>query len=381
MKRSYILSLFLLVSLFLTGCDELDEFIQTPTKADDTSIEVDLKASESVDQAHLLVHYIDANQADASLFQFEHENKLYNILYDTGDWKRKDVIEYLKSAGIKELDLVIISHPHADHIGQLSEIRDLFTVKEVWMNGSSASTQNYLSAMEKILAKEIAYLEPRAGEVFDIGPVTLTVLHPKVLNGDLNKDSLSILLEYKDVSFGFTGDAYKLEERLILKRFKDLDIDVLQLGHHGSNTSTDPLFLDSVKPEIAIYSAGLNNKYGHPHKETLDLLKERQIQTYGTATDGTILIKTDGHALSVEVTEKKLSQIDEEDKTSDCIDLNTATKEALTEISHIGPERAEEIIRNRPYQSLNQLKKIKGIGKGRLDDIIKEERACVGDTK
>lgn len=380
MKHTYILSLILSVTFLFTGCSEIEEILQPSTKAEDT-----VKQTEQIDflgdETHLLVHYIDANQADATLFQFEYENKLYNILYDTGDWKRKDVIEYLKSAGIKELDLIIISHPHADHIGQLSEIIDLFSVQEVWMNGSIATTQNYLSAMEKIVDQDIDYLEPRAGDSFDIGPVKITILHPKVLNGDLNKDSLSILLEYKDVSFGFTGDAYKLEERLMLKRFNDLSIDVLQLGHHGSNTSTDPLFLDTVKPEIAIYSAGLNNKYGHPHKETLDLLKERHIQTYGTATDGTILVKSDGQALSVEVTEKSLNQIDEAKDTTDCIDLNTATKEALTEIAHIGPERAEEIIKKRPYHSLKQLKNIKGIGKGRLNDILKEERACVGETK
>src|SRR5699024_1949106 len=108
--------------------------------------------------------------------------------------------------------------------------------------------------------------EPRTGDKSQIGPMDIEVLHPanNSRNIDLNKDSLSLSLSYGDISFIFTGDAYKEDERTMMSNVGTVQADILQLGHHGSKTSSDPAFIEAVNPDIAIYSGGTNNSYGHP---------------------------------------------------------------------------------------------------------------------
>src|SRR5699024_5029307 len=150
-------------------------------------------------------------------------------------------------------------------------------VGEVWMSGNSANTDLFQSAMKAILESETDYDEPRAGETYDIGPLEINVLHPGELSGGLNEDSLSLHFTYGNVSFLFTGDAYKEQERQIMVRTDDIEADFLQLGHHGSNTSSDPSFLERVNPTYAIYSAGAGNSYGHPHDEIVQLILNKGI--------------------------------------------------------------------------------------------------------
>lgn len=248
----------------------------------------------------LVVHYIDAAQGDATLFEYTDKLETYRILYDVGDWRGNEVVPYLDKLDINTIDVIIISHPHADHIGQLEKVMENFTVDEVWMSGNTAETQTFQAAMESVINSQATYLEPTIGDEMDIGPLQLTVLHPGTLTGGLNEDSLSIKFTYGEISFLFTGDAYKKQEKQMISFNDDLQADFLQLGHHGSNTSTDEQFIQAVQPKYAIYSAGVDNKYGHPHKETLDLLKSQQIDTYGTATHGTIIVTTNGETSTIE---------------------------------------------------------------------------------
>src|SRR5699024_5216286 len=208
-------------------------------------------------------------QADATLFQYEDKAKTYTILYDTGDWKRNDVINYLAAVNISYIDLIIISHPDADHIGQLAEIMKTYDVGEVWMSGNESTSQTFQNALEAILATDAGYEEPRAGDKTTLGPMELKVLHPDTISGKANEESLSILFTYGENSFLFTGDAGKADEKEMISR-TSLQADILQLGHHGSNTSSDPAFIKEVDPDIAIYSAGEGNSYGHPHEEVID---------------------------------------------------------------------------------------------------------------
>src|SRR5699024_8729256 len=124
---------------------------------------------------NLEVHYIDVGQADATLFIFGDRA----ILYDTGDWTRNDTVEYLKEKNITKLDLVIISHPHADHIGQLSEVMKEFDVDEVWMTGHEHTSQVATNALQAVLDSNANYLEPRTGETFKVGDMKLAVTHPE----------------------------------------------------------------------------------------------------------------------------------------------------------------------------------------------------------
>lgn len=370
MKRGFTFIILLLL-FTAAGC---------ATKASDTPIE---------DGTGLRADFIDAGQADATLFTYEE----YHILYDTGDWKRTDVVDYLHQEDITELDLIIISHPHADHIGQLAQIIEEFSVKEVWMTGNEHASKTFEDALSAILEHDVTYVEPRSGESFTMGSLGIDILHPETISGNLNPESLSALFTYEDFSFLLTGDAYQADEQMMLDTYPDLEADILQLGHHGSNTSSHPDFLAAIQPEVAIYSAGVGNSYGHPHEEVLTRLKNSKIQTYGTDLNGTITVRTDGSTYTV-TTEKEENvpnkkeekenkpvetEAPKETETNEanCININEASNGDLQKIVHIGPARAEDIIEQRPYVSLNELTDIDGIGPGRLDDIRFEDLACI----
>lgn len=351
----------------------------------------------------LKIHYIDAGQADATLFQYKDDEKSYTILYDTGDWKRNEVVHYLSAMGISFIDLIIISHPDADHIGQLTKIVNTYDVGEVWMSGNESTSQTFQEALEAILASDTTYEEPKAGNSATFGPMELLILHPKTITGKSNEESLSVLFTYGNNKFLFTGDAGKADEKEMLNRTPDLHADILQLGHHGSNTSSDESFIRTVNPDVAIYSAGADNSYDHPHAEVINLLKKLNITVYGTDVHGTILVTSNGKDYTIETkhdgtvspksdgrasgrseskkADNKNSKRESNSETkdsADCININTASKNELQEIIHIGPKRADDVINNRSYDSVDDLQSINGIGPARIADIKAEGIACTG---
>ncbi|MBO1911008.1 MBL fold metallo-hydrolase, partial [Microvirga sp. 3-52] len=238
--------------------------------------------------------------ADATLLEFSDGTDSYTMLIDTGNWNATDVVSYLHDEKIKSIDIIAITHPHADHIGQLDKIIDAFNVHEVWMNGQSAESDVFLRALDAIEVNGVDYYEPEVGEVFDVGPLEITILHPSSLTGSTNNNSLSMRMTYGDVAFLFTGDAEVQAERDMLTSGANLNADILHVGHHGSNTSTTEDFLNAVNPEIAIYSAGNENQYEHPHEEVVTRLQAHQVLLYGTNTHGTVRVETDGATYSVQ---------------------------------------------------------------------------------
>src|SRR5699024_10646185 len=265
--------------------DKATDSDESKQKDDDAETSADKqteKKASSTSLSDLEVHYIDAGQADATLFQYKDENNSYSILYDTGDWNKNDVINYLDAQNVSSIDLVVVSHPHADHIGQLAKVMNTYDVGEVWSSGGEGSSHTFQQAMEAVLASDADYDEPRAGDEMEIGPMDIEVLHPSSLTGDLNKDSISLRFTYGEVSFVFTGDAYKEDELAMMNRAETVEATILQLGHHGSNTSSDTKFIQAVDPDVAIYSASANNSYGHPHPEVISLIQNAGITLYGT---------------------------------------------------------------------------------------------------
>ena len=425
MKRGLLLLVVAL--LFVVGCtneaveqqDKLEtteEIEKESTKVEDDEKEnteedqeeISVKESSSKSDASLdplTVHYIDAGQGDAALLQFTDDDDTYTILYDSGDWQGDEVVPYLQQENVDFIDIVMISHPHADHIGQLENVLQHFDVGEVWMSENTANSSVYERAAEAILESDADYEEPKAGDVFDIGELTIQIPHPDTLTGDLNEDSLSAHFSYGETAFLFTGDAYIKQEQEMIDRDMDIEAEFLQLGHHGSDTSTSQTFLDAVKPTYAIYSAGEGNTYGHPHQEVLDRLNSNDITTYGTDVHGTIVVETDGieseintekdgkvaagkkeadeqdsesTSTSSNSTTSHSNSVEKETTSDDCVDINHATKDELQEIIHIGEERAEDIIDLRPFDSVKDLERVDGIGPARLDDILDEDYACTG---
>jgi len=391
--------------------DSDDEADDKAIDTDESEQKDDAEAETSTDKqpdentsnaslSDLEVHYIDAGQADATLFQYTDGDNSYTILYDTGDWNKNDVINYLDAQNVSAIDLVVVSHPHADHIGQLAKIMNTYDVGEVWSSGGESSSHTFQQAMEAVLASVADYDEPRAGDEMEIGPMNIEVLHPSSLTGDLNKDSLSLRFTYGEISFVFTGDAYKEDELAMMNRAETVKATILQLGHHGSNTSSDTKFIQAVDPDIAIYSASADNSYGHPHPEVVSLIQDAGITLYGTDVHGTILVTTDGKEYDVATKEdgtitpestgapdnnahqetetEDEAEPDNEAPTDECVDLNQASPEELQEIIHIGPARAQDVIDQRPYDSVGDLTKINGIGPARIADIKNDGVACTG---
>ncbi|WP_456278976.1 MBL fold metallo-hydrolase [Bacillus sp. AK128] len=342
--------------------------------------------------SELKVHYMDVGQADSTLFQYSHEGEDYTILIDAGNWNRSDVVNYLIAQNISQIDIAIGTHPDADHIGQLDKVLNTMDVGEVWLSGNTNPSQTFQRVIRAIDASGADYYEPRMGDEFEIGPLKIDVLYPSTISEDDNDESISMMITYGEIRFIFTGDASTGDEINMLNSGFNMQADILQLGHHGSSTSTHPTFLSEVNPSVAIYSAGLDNSYGHPHNEVVELIQSSGIELYGTDVHGTIIVTTDGVDYNVltkhhgtispqssnDTVTKKESKSEPKSPTNSCIDVNSASIEQVQEIIHIGPARAEDLVNLRPFHSIDDLTRISGIGPSRVKDINAQGLACIG---
>lgn len=207
------------------------------------------------------------------------------------------VVPFLHRKGINHLDLVVLTHPHADHLGGLNSVLKEIKVDQVLDSGQVYDSQAYKRFKQLIQANAIKYSVARAGETVDFGNnckgYILNPTHP--LLGDTNSDSIVMRLVYGDVSFLFTGDLENNgEERVLNAEFRSLRSTLLKVGHHGSSTSTSDEFLGAVSPKIAVISVGKHNRYHHPSSSTLQKLANAGVKTCRTDENGAIWVRTDG---------------------------------------------------------------------------------------
>jgi len=360
------------------------------------------KADKKANLNDLKAHFIDVGQADAIFLEYSEGDKNYNILIDSGDWNSNAAVNYLEQMNIKQLDLLVGTHPHSDHIGQMDTIINQLDVSEVWMSGDVTTTQVFERVINAIDDNDVDYNEPRSGEEYEIGPLDIKVLAPTHINGNLNDDSIVFKATYGNISFLFTGDAEKGSEQTMVGSGLDLKADILKLGHHGSDTSSTASFIEAVDPKVGVISVGKKNNYGHPSASVVDRMNSRGVDLYSTNDHGTIIIETDGDKYDITTKEDgnvtpatgggskpKDSNPSKEDNTektsppketpsSDCIDINSANEDEVQGIIHIGPERAPDVIKHRPYNSIDDLGRIKGIGPARIKDIKEQNKACTG---
>ena len=245
--------------------------------------------------ALMKVHYIDVGQGDAILVQVNDKN----LLIDSGPKsEKKKLNEYLNSLYIPQLDYVIATHPHEDHIGNMSYIINNYKVINFYSPKIQNNTTAFENMAESLSRKNIKIRILKANnKSIDLGENTLVEIFSPNLDiyDNLNNYSPIIKISYGNNSFLFTGDAEEnLEEEVISKSF-NLKSDVLKIGHHGSSTSTSRNFLEKVNPIITVISVGKDNSYGHPTKETLDKIKGTSI--YRTDINGSTIITSDGKTL------------------------------------------------------------------------------------
>ena len=242
----------------------------------------------------LKVHFIDVGQGDSILIDLGD----IEILIDGGG-KSPGVVEYLSDFVDGALEVMVATHPHADHIGGLIGVLDTFEVDEVWLNGDTSTSQTYSQFMSAVRSEDAQKHEARRGDTIEVGNLVFNVLHPDNLSGTINNNSIVLSLSYGQVDFLFTGDAEREAEASMVNAGLISDVEVLKVGHHGSRTASSKQLLQATKPNIAIYMAGKGNSYGHPHQETISTLHEFGTEIYGTDVQGTIRVITDGKSLNV----------------------------------------------------------------------------------
>lgn len=250
----------------------------------------------------LQVYFLDVGQGDSELLCMpggEH------ILIDAGTAAtEEELAAELERLGAGTLDLVVGTHPHADHIGGMAQVVSALEVKEILLpqvaEDMTPTTKTYEDLLESIEQKGLSITPAQPGQVvWNKDGAVLEVLAPNSQEySNLNNYSVVLRLTYGEDSFLFTGDAEQESEEEMLAKGYDLSAGVLKCGHHGSDTSTSPAFLKAVSPSAAVISCGEDNDYGHPNQETLDKLVQAGAEVYRTDTQGTILAQTQGEGVT-----------------------------------------------------------------------------------
>jgi competence protein ComEC len=226
------------------------------------------------------------------------------MLVDAGDNAEiatNDVLPQLRQFGVSQLDYVVVTHPDQDHVGGMPTVLKNVPVVSAAFSGQVSANQAYREFLTLVQQKKIAAVKARRGVTLDLGPQTKAeVLNPpdKLFDSD-NNNSVVIKLTFGQASFLLEGDAEKEAIASMMDARLNLKATVLKVGHHGSVNATTKAFLQAVDPQYALISVGADNPYGHPHKETLDLLNQRKVATYRTDQRGTITVTTDGTTVNV----------------------------------------------------------------------------------
>lgn len=303
-KRNAFYLLLSLSLIGMTGCNTnpsqnpsvevAGEVEQTPTpqkEMQDGSVATEAPQEqmpqEKVTEAE--IHFIDTGNSDAILIMAENQA----MLIDGGDNDDEQlVVSYLKDQGVTELEYVIATHPHADHIGGLDAVIESYKVKQLLVANGDAETKSYRDFINAAMDKGLSPSVPLEDSKFPLGNSYFTVMNT---NGGDDTNNQSLVIEYVngEDKMLFMGDAEKeVEEELLPKLSK---VDLLKVGHHGSSSSTTEEFLKKVNPTYSVILCSADNKYGHPHRETMINLQGTEVHRSDEC--GTIIFKSTGKGL------------------------------------------------------------------------------------
>ena len=249
-------------------------------------------------QQNLEVHFIDVGQGDSTYIELPDGT---DILVDAGiSSEGSTVVEYLKSQERNiDIEYLIATHPDSDHVGGMKEVLNELNVKNFYYPGDAESysaTWNTITAMVSL--RDCNMVDVQSGTTLNISGVNIKFVHPNKDYKSTNEDSLVMLIDYNDTEILLTGDAEKQTEKDMINEGLLQDIDILKVGHHGSDSSTTQEFLNKTKPENSIISVG-NNSYGHPTSNVLNRLSSVGSKVWRTDFNGNIVVSTNGNTYTV----------------------------------------------------------------------------------
>lgn len=285
-----------------------------------SSVEED--AYTSTGESDFKVHFLDVGQADCTIIQSGKEA----MIIDAGNNGDADyILSYLDELGISALKYAIATHSHEDHVGAMNRVIDRIKVEEIIIPEEDTNTITYQDVLDAVKKQKVKIVRPVIGKEYQVGDANFQIIAPRGASySDANDYSVGVIVRYGKHKFMFTGDASEKSEKEILETGIDLEVDVLQAGHHGSNTSNSEDFIRAANPVYTVISCGKDNKYGHPHVEALARFEDHDVQIYRTDLQGTIVASSDGKELHWEV--GKSIAIGEDSQKKQSYILNTSSK-------------------------------------------------------
>jgi competence protein ComEC len=290
--KKWLISLLLLAGLLgLTGC--------TMASAPAASKGADSLKDSILDQSGLKVLFLDVGQGASQLLVSPNGK---TMLIDAGDNDKEQLmLDYMKKYGITKLDIVIGTHPDADHIGGLDKVIDHLDIGKVYLPKASSNTKTYESLLTSIKQKGLKITTAKAGVKLDWDPdVQVEMLAPVKSYEDNNNNSAVVRLTHGANAILLTGDAESESEQDMIASKAELSADLMLVGHHGSNSSTTAAFLNKVKPKAAVIQVGKGNKYGHPKEKVLQRLEKQGVKVYRNDEQGTIAAISDGKQIRMQ---------------------------------------------------------------------------------
>ncbi len=306
MRVNRCFSLFLALLITVSGLFGCSPLSPSDTSAATTTAPVTTAPAPPPVSGSLEITFLDVGQADCVLLRSEN----HTLLIDTGYKKNAvtdKIIDHLTGLGIATIDYLVLTHPHADHIGGAPDIINAFTITNCLMPDAVATTKIFEDTLTALEEREVNVIEAVAGNRIELSDMVLEILAPRSKEyTEINDYSIVLRVLFGETALMLTGDAELLSEGEMIESFGEdaLKADLLKVGHHGSTTSSGGAFLSAVDPDFAVISVGEGNSYGHPHDEIVERLSEAEIETYRTDLHGTIVFTSDGETLSLLSKEK-----------------------------------------------------------------------------